>query len=133
MTKFQKIQKASSVIPFLSSFFVFFVTMFELKRQKAPSKKWLLFYLVFFLSGIAVYFLNSVIMTGENPGLNYIASGLVLALANILCVDLQMYGLTEKPNSNEFTFNMIIFIAFAGFLITAGVLRLAFRTGGAAT
>ena len=125
MTKFQKIQKASSVIPYISSVFVFFITMIELKRQKASVKKWLIFYLIFFLSGTTVYFLNSVIMTGKNPVLNFIVCGLVFALANILCVDLQIYG--QKPNSQEFMIEVIILIALAGFTILISMLRLALR------
>ena len=124
MTKFQKIQKISSVIPFYSSIFVFFATMFELKKQKASGKKWFLFYLIFCLSGLAAFFLNAVIMSGKFPVLNYIASGLVLGVANILCVDLQIYGQGEKPSAKDFRIGMIIFLAYTALIILSGVLIL---------
>ena len=128
MTKFQKIQKISSIVPFFSSIFVFFATMFELKKQKASNKKWFLFFLIFFLSGVAVYFLNAVIMSGQFPVLNYIASGIVLGVANILCVELQVYGQGEKNNAKDFRIGMIIFIVYTALIILSGVLILGINT-----
>ena len=90
MTQFQKFQRYSSIIPFFSTIFVFIVTMVQLKRKRASVKSWVLFSLIFFLSGIIIYFLNTVIMTGLHPILNMIASGLLLTIANILCVELQL-------------------------------------------
>lgn len=102
MTRFQKIQKISSIIPFLSTVFVAFVTMFELKRRMASKKIWFYFILTFCLSGIAVYLLNTVIMTGEHPLLNVIATGLVLAVANILFVDYQVMSTqTQQPKAKS--------------------------------
>lgn len=95
MTRFHKIQRFSSIIPFYSSFFVFFVTMIELKRYNASKKLWLYFGLTFFLSGISVFLLNNVIMTGQHLLLNYIASGLLLAISNIICVELQIKSISE--------------------------------------
>ena len=90
MTKFQKFQRISSIIPFYSSFFVFTVTMIELKKQKASTKLWLYFTLVFGGAVVFTYLLNQYVMTGQHLLLNYIATGLLLAAANILCVDIQV-------------------------------------------
>ena len=90
MTKFQKFQKYSSIIPFFSTFFVFMVTMFQLKRKHASFKSWVLFGLIFFVSGIVVFLFNTVIMSGSFPILNIIASGALLVITNHLCVDLQI-------------------------------------------
>lgn len=95
MTKFQKFQKLSSIVPFFSSIFVFFVTMITLKRERAAAKNWFYFIVTFFLSGIAVYLINQFVMTGQHPLLNGIVSGLVLAVANILCVDIQANCMQE--------------------------------------
>lgn len=98
MTKFQKIQKVSSIIPFWSTVFVAIITMYELRRRAAPKKIWFYFILTFFLSGVVVFLLNTVIMTGQHPLLNVIASGLVLAVANILFVDFQVMSVqTQQP------------------------------------
>lgn len=96
MTKFQKIQKFSSIIPYWSTFFVAVATMVELKRRAASKKIWFFFILTFILSVIAVYLLNAVIMTGKHPLLNVIASGLILAAANILFVDFQVMSVQRQ-------------------------------------
>ena len=101
MTKFQKLQKISSIIPVFSTVFVAFVTMLELKKQKASVKRWLCFALAFFLSGILVYLLNAVIMTGEHPILNLIASWLILAGANDLMVELQIARVKEVEQKKK--------------------------------
>ena len=124
MTKFQKIQKILSIIPFFSSALVFFATMFELKRQKASVKKWILFYLIFFSSGVAVYFANTVIMSGQLPILNWIASGLILALANILCVDLQVYQPNEPTKRKNLIISTIILVGFSGVIILISLVSL---------
>lgn len=108
MTKFQKLQKLSSIIPFWSTAFVAIVTMFELKRRKASKKIWVYFILTFFLSGTTVYFLNAFIMTGQHILLNIIASGLILAVANILFVDFQV--MSTQPHKRETNFNKRILI-----------------------
>lgn len=89
MTKFQKTQRILSIIPFFSSFFVFIVTMIELKRKKASLRFWIVFAVIFFLSGFFVYLLDSVIMAEMHFVLKTLASGILLAAANILCVELQ--------------------------------------------
>lgn len=126
MTKFQKFQKISSIVPFFSSFFVFFATMFELKRQKASAKKWFLFYLIFFSSGVAVYFINTVIMSGDLPILNLIASGLVLALANILCVDLQVYQPNDPAKKKNLIISTVILVGFSAVIIFISLVSIAF-------
>ena len=119
MTKFQRFQKLSSVIPFYSSIFVFIVTMIELKRKNASAKDWFFFLLTFFLSGIFLYILNTVIMTGKYPILQLTASGLLLAAANIICVDIQanctQKSGTEKPNKRK---KGLVYCIIAGVFFT---------------
>jgi len=126
MTKFQKIQKISSIVPFYSTFFVAFVTMFELKRHKASAKMWFFFVATFFLSWIAVYILNAFIMTGQHIILNVIASGLVLAVANVLFVDFQVMCSTVHPEKAPMAKSMIVVICcvLAGVITIGGVVLL---------
>ena len=116
MTKFQKIQKLSSIIPVFSTVFVAFVTMFELKKQKASMKRWLCFILAFFGFGILAYLLNAVIMTGEHPILNLIASALILACANHVMVELQIQRVknTETVPKKKIDTEMLIICIASG-------------------
>lgn len=90
MTKFQKIQKLSSIIPVFSTAFVSVVTMLELKRRKASFKLWIYFVVLFFVSGTVAWLVNTYVMTGQNPFLNIVVIGGILAIANLLMVDLQV-------------------------------------------
>lgn len=89
MTKFQKIQLASSVIPFLSTFFVTLCTIVKLFKNKANVKTWFFFYLTFFLSGIAVNLIIEFLFSGVHNFWSIALSGIVLALANFVYVHLQ--------------------------------------------
>ena len=106
MTKFHKIQKYLSFFPFFSSFFVFFVTMFELNRKKAKTMHWFLFGLIFFASGITVFLLGQIPFLEQSVVLYTIVAGGVLAVANILCVELQIkcptvQEVTQPKNSKK--------------------------------
>lgn len=90
MTKFQKIQKFSSVIPFASSVFVFFATYIVLARKRATMKYWLLFILIWTLAFSVMTFVDAYLMSGLFPILNVIVSGGILAIANLFSVDLQI-------------------------------------------
>ena len=96
MTKFQKIQIASSIIPVFSTAFVTFVTMFDMKRRKASFKHWVYLMLIFFLSGIVAWLVTTFLMTGQHLFLNYIVTGLIFFLANYLMVELQMTVAKEQ-------------------------------------
>lgn len=124
MTKFHKIQKISSIIPFYSTYVILFITMFQFKKHKASSKLWSLFHLNFVVSGLFLFILNSVIMTGQHLILNYIASGLLLAITNLVCVELQIKSTEEKNVSsngylimNIVTWILVIGVSFASVLI----------------
>ena len=124
MTKFHKIQKISSIIPFYSTYVILFITMFQLKKHKASFKLWSLFHLNFVVSGLLLFILNSVIMTGQHLILNYIASGLLLAITNLVCVELQIKSTEEKNVSsngylimNIVTWILVIGVSFVGVLI----------------
>ena len=86
---FSKIQKISSIVPYLSTIVIMLITMFEFKRCKASTKVWVDFVLIIMLSCIAVHILNRYVLSGLFPILNLIASGGVFAVANCLMVDLQ--------------------------------------------
>ena len=127
MTKFQRFQKISSIVPFYSSIFVFIVTMIELKRKNASIKNWFFFILTFFLSGICVYLLNAFIMTGNYPILQIIASGGLLAVANIICVDIQMkctQNRTSEKSKKRKKGIVIVCIATSILIISASIFLL---------
>ena len=90
MTRFQKIQKISSVVPFVSTWIIAIITMVELKRRAASKKLWGSFLLIFFGIGAAVFLVDKFVMTGQHMTLNFIVSWLICTIANILFVDLQI-------------------------------------------
>ena len=96
MTKFQKFQLYFSVVPGISSALVFFVTMFELKRQRATFKEWIKFMAVFFGFGALAAVMDTFVMSGENPILNVIVFTLIMALANYLCINQQAHCKTRS-------------------------------------
>ena len=98
MNKFQKIQMIISVVPFLSSFFVFGVTNVIIKKNRSNALLWVYLALIMSISVMLVIFWNVVIMTGQNPILNIIASGALLAIANYLCIKLQIKSEKEKDS-----------------------------------
>ena len=112
MTKFQKIQKISSVIPFASSVFVFFATYIVLARKRATMKNWLQFFLIWALAFVAVFVVDTYLMTGLHPILNVIASSALLALANLFSVDLQIKCESRTEGS-------VVFPSIIGFVIVA--------------
>lgn len=125
MSRFHKIQKAASIIPYFSSFTVFAITMFQLKKKKASFRNWCIFFSIVFGSVAIVSFVDNVVMTGKNPLLNIIVAGLLLAIANSLCVDLQINctgqenaGQNDKPSNNK----MGIFVWI---IIGVGILAIA--------
>lgn len=107
MSKFHKIQKVASIIPYFSSFAVFAITMFQLKKKKASIRDWCIFFLIMFGSVAVVSFVDNVVMTGQNPILNIMVAGILLAIANSLCVDLQIKCSSKgefdqnKPSDNK--------------------------------
>jgi len=120
MTKFQRIQKISSVIPFASSVFVFFATYIVLARKRATMKNWLQFFLIWALAFVAVFVVDTYLMTGLHPILNVIASGALLALANLFSVDLQIK--CESRTEGSVVFPSIIGFAIVAVVLTAIVL-----------
>lgn len=99
--------------------------MIQLKRSAAPKKTWICFILTFFLSGLSVYFLNTVIMTGKHPLFNTIASGLLLTVANLLFVDFQiMCNQAAPPKTTKC--NPILLIACCTTCVIAAIVALLF-------
>ena len=94
--------------------------MLELKRRKASAKLWFYFVMIFFLSGISGYLVNTFLMTGQLPILNVIVVGLILAIANILFVELQIVAAKNevKPPLKKKPFRK----AVLGFCIAIGII-----------
>lgn len=105
--KFRKLQKASSIIPYYSTFFILIVTMIQLKKNRASPKLWGRFSLIFFISGSLVSFVDAFLMAGKNPILNVIVAGLIFGVANCALVDLQseskkqMECCSQTPEANR--------------------------------
>jgi len=133
MTKFQKFQLYFSVVP-ISSAFVFLVTIFDLKRKRATTKEWLKFMAIFFGFSILASVIDSFVMTGQNPALNLIVFTLIMAIANYLCIKLQMSceSMTDEQEETYKKVNKIGWIvggilAFIG--IISAVIILAINSG----
>lgn len=122
MTKFQKFQRYSSIIPFFSTVFVFAATMIELKRKRVSIKSWVLFSGIFFTSGVALYLLNAVILSGLHSILNFAASGLLLSITNILCVELQLKSKSKDIKSDNHLPKPSIFIVVILGVTVVGVI-----------
>lgn len=90
MTKFQKIQKWLSLIPYHSTIFIAIVTYVVMAKNKAKFKQWVKYSIICVLSIVAVYILNEYIMTGKHMVLNFLASGALLFLTNTFLIELQI-------------------------------------------
>lgn len=123
MTKFQKFQLYFSVVPGISSALVFLVTMFELRRKRATTKEWLKFMAIFFGFSILASVIDSFVMTGQNPALNLIVFTLIMAMANYLCIKLQMSceSMTDEQEETYKKVNKIGWIA-GGILAFIGII-----------
>ena len=123
MRKFQKFQLYFSVVPGISSALVFLVTMFDLKRRKATTKEWLKFMAIFFGFVILASVFNHFVMTGENPILNLIVFGIIMAFANYFCIEMQM-SCESRTEAQEKQYKNIQKYAFivGGVLAFIGIL-----------
>ena len=121
MKNFQKIQILSSVIPFWSTVFVAICSMVELKKNKASPKIWAYYILTFLASGSIVLLVNKFIMSGQHLLLNVLVTGLILAITNIIFVNLQcMSAKTEQPKTRGNTQTYRIIFVVAGVLALIG-------------
>lgn len=89
MNKFQKIQKWCSFVPCVSTVFIVIVTMLTMKRHHASPKQWLKVVLIFFASMLVASFVSTFLMTGQHMLLTLIVNTLILAIPNLLYVDIQ--------------------------------------------
>jgi len=90
-----------SIIPFWSSIFVWIITIVELKKRKGTTKSWLLFLLILFSATLLVAFINAIVMSGQNPILNFIVAWAIFAISNILCIYLQKELVLSQASANE--------------------------------
>ena len=132
MTKFQKFQLYFSVVPGISSVFVFFVTMFRLKRRNAPFKEWLKFMAVFFGFGALASIVDAFVMTGENPVLNVMVFTLIMMLANYLCIHQQGHceARSEEQARNHKKVKVIPWIISGAIAFTVLIAALIFALAG---
>lgn len=128
-----KLQKALSVIPIFSTIFITIFTVINIKRHKDTLKNWSLFFIILFGSVLAGFFLNTVIMSGENPFLNFVLSWLISIITNLLLVELQAKSIkggelqeipevkTEEEKSDKKRLFIILAIVLVPILIFFGV------------
>lgn len=90
MTRFQKMQLYSSVIPFYSTLFIYVSTIVVMVKNKVDLKSQLRFAALFFSSSISAYMIYSVgIMLEIHIALIVLVVGAVLAVFNYLIVKFQ--------------------------------------------
>ncbi len=89
MTKFQRFQLCSSILPLHSIIFVSIVTYIKLRTNKAKNTYWIKYVFTTLLSFLAIIIYNSVVMTGENLFLNYIGSVCLVFPFNYYLINLQ--------------------------------------------
>lgn len=116
MTRFQKAQMCSSLLPGLSSAFVYFVTGTELKRHTAGLGLWVRFIMNILITVFACFILNAFFMTGKHPILNVIATGGILALSNYYCIQIQLMCQANQTNETKHK------IPFKFIAIAAGII-----------
>lgn len=90
MKKLQKIQFFLSVIPYLSTPVILFISLIELKRYHAPLKKWTYFFLVVLAAVLGVSAINEFWVNTDLVILRHLLLMAILAAANILLVILQV-------------------------------------------
>lgn len=97
MTRFQKIQKWSGVIPFVSTIFVAIATIVELKRTKAPRQVWRYFWIYAVSSVLVAYgMVRQYGLEQETPVVGILLAWLTLAVTNILFVECQLKRMQQK-------------------------------------
>ena len=130
MNKFQKVQKASSVVPFFSTFFITLATMIVFKKQRAPIKRYLQAIVSVAASFIVAFFVNQWVLTGQHQILNYIAMGFLFLPVNFYMVDLQarcqkedcqhsVTNSTSKGNRTRHSWVRIVMVIAAGVIALA--------------
>ena len=100
-TKFQKIQKYLSIVPYFSTLFIIIVTYIHLWRNKASKKEWIKFALIFFLSGAIIYIWNEFVMASGYPLLKVIASAVWLYMANLFFIELQANSVSSGNEQSQ--------------------------------
>ena len=90
MTKFQKIQLISSVVPIYSSCLVFLTTMFVMKKRHVRFLMWVQFFCVTFFPFLIAFLCNHFVMSGQYSLLNILLAGTILSFSNYMCVNLQI-------------------------------------------
>lgn len=133
MTKFQKIQQYLGIIPFVPTIFIFVISIIELKRNKAGKIAWVKLFCGLAAAIASIVVLNTVIMTGENPFLNVLASGLLCWLANLWFVHLQCKcteqnhnaGISVPPIKKDIIILVALLVLFLSFVFGNVIWRLA--------
>ena len=100
LSKFQKVQKWISFVPFWSTIFIAIVTYIELSRKRASAVFWVKYGANFFISAVVVTSVNG-IMSGDYIILNLIASALLLVLTNFYFIHLQVEVSQKEYNKEQ--------------------------------
>lgn len=90
MTKFQKIQKWSSIIPFHSTIFVAVVTYVILSKHKAKMEHWMKFVFCPVLSVCGIYLVNNHMLVDVPTWIQILVCGLILFFVNCYYIEMQI-------------------------------------------
>lgn len=85
----KRFQRVISVIPYLSSVIIVFRTMFVFRKRKASALDWAKAILLFFLSGVVVWLVNTLLLSDKSMLLVYLVDGVILFFANWAMIELQ--------------------------------------------
>lgn len=92
--------KLISVIPIVSTIIIFFLTIGKLKKEKAPFKKWLIFNLIWIVSGITVGVIGAWFKNFNFPILQAVIMWLIMVITNFSFIGLHITT-GVVPNKNQ--------------------------------
>ncbi|MBE6672432.1 MAG: hypothetical protein E7599_02790 [Ruminococcaceae bacterium] len=90
MTKFQKIQKWSSIIPFHSTIFVAVVTYVTLAKYKAKIEYWVKFVLYSVIAVCGTYLIYNCMLADTSTLIQIAVCGLILYFVNCYYIEMQI-------------------------------------------
>lgn len=82
--------KLLSVIPIVSTIIIFFLTINKLKKEKASFKKWLIFNLIWFVSGMTMSVIGACLKTFNFPVLQAVIMWFIMVITNFSFISLHI-------------------------------------------
>lgn len=97
----KKKQRLISLIPFVSTIIIFFVTIYNFKRENASYRKWFLFNLIWFATGITLCIVDAFFKTSNLSHLQTAIMWLILVISNFGFINIQIATnvVTEKKKA----------------------------------